>query len=249
MGLRFLDECYRGASRESLVKGDLGNIRQKMYKEKLSLTTLGDVKTEFTPSHYESYIQIFGDPATAIDKYMRYKFLNKREADNPTFSGVIDEEEFTAYQFPTDSNLWEIVVDPTGMAYRTIYVGIDSLSLQSNNYMMEQVRNIRPEDMTNVETLGPVPRLNDCKVIRVRVIETIDKNNAQGLIPGEEHDATILENGQLLIGDGTGRARIYPVDLFEVMPLGAGDTEMKKQIITINGKNISIYQYDRICTK
>ena len=164
-------------------------------------------------------------------------------ASDPTFSGVIDEEEFTAYQFPTDSNLWEIVVDPTGMAYRTIYEGIDSLSQQSFNYMMEQVRNLRPEDMTNVETLGPVPRLNDCKVIRVRVIETIDKNNAQGLIPGEEHDATILENGQLLIGDGTGRARIYPVDLFEVIPLGVGDTEMKKQIITINGKNISIPEY------
>lgn len=54
LGLRFLDECYRDASRESLVKGDLGNIRQNMYYEKLSLTTLGDVKTEFTPSHHES---------------------------------------------------------------------------------------------------------------------------------------------------------------------------------------------------
>lgn len=42
-------------------------------------------------------------------------------ASDPKFSGVIDGIEFTGYLYPTDPELWEIVVDPTGMAYRTIY--------------------------------------------------------------------------------------------------------------------------------
>lgn len=41
--------------------------------------------------------------------------------DNPVYEGVIDNEEFTSYLYPTDSDLWEILEDPTGMAYRTIY--------------------------------------------------------------------------------------------------------------------------------
>ncbi len=42
-------------------------------------------------------------------------------ASNPVYQGVIDDEEFTAYIYPTGSDLWEIVVDPTGMAHRTVY--------------------------------------------------------------------------------------------------------------------------------
>lgn len=40
---------------------------------------------------------------------------------NPVYCGVIDDEEFTAYLYPTEASLWEILLDPTGMAYRTIY--------------------------------------------------------------------------------------------------------------------------------
>ncbi len=38
----------------------------------------------------------------------------------PFFRGVIDNEEFTAYQYSTDKRLWEILEDPTGMAHRTL---------------------------------------------------------------------------------------------------------------------------------
>lgn len=41
--------------------------------------------------------------------------------DNPVYEGVIDNEEFTSYLYPTDSDFWEILEDPTRMAYRTIY--------------------------------------------------------------------------------------------------------------------------------
>ncbi len=43
------------------------------------------------------------------------------QISNPVFGGVIDDEEFTSYLHPTDAELWEILEDPTGMAYRTIY--------------------------------------------------------------------------------------------------------------------------------
>ncbi len=39
---------------------------------------------------------------------------------NPVHYGVIDNEEFTTYLYSTDSDLWEILEDPTGMAHRTL---------------------------------------------------------------------------------------------------------------------------------
>ena len=138
-------------------------------------------------------------------------------ASNPKFGGVIDDEEFTAYQYPTDPDLWEIVVDPTGMAQRTIYGGVDALTRESFDSIMDQVRNLNPDDLHNVETLGSVPRLNDCEVIIVRAIS---EDDTPGVVPGKEYDATVLENGKLLIGDGTGKAKAYPSELFEVLPAG-----------------------------
>ena len=40
---------------------------------------------------------------------------------NPIYEGVVDDEEFTSYIYSTASELWEILEDPTGMAYKTIY--------------------------------------------------------------------------------------------------------------------------------
>lgn len=40
---------------------------------------------------------------------------------NPHYEGVIDDEEFTAYWYSTEADDWEILEDPTGMAYATIY--------------------------------------------------------------------------------------------------------------------------------
>lgn len=40
---------------------------------------------------------------------------------NPVYCGVVDDEEFAAYLYPTEPDMWEILEDPTGMAYRTIY--------------------------------------------------------------------------------------------------------------------------------
>jgi hypothetical protein len=45
---------------------------------------------------------------------------------NPIYQGVVDNEEFTSYLYPTDARLWEIIEDPTGMAFNTIYNNSDS---------------------------------------------------------------------------------------------------------------------------
>ena len=50
------------------------------------------------------------------------------------YRGVIDDEEFTAYQYPTDPNLWEIILDPTGMAARTIYGGENALTKEEHEH-------------------------------------------------------------------------------------------------------------------
>lgn len=42
---------------------------------------------------------------------------------NPVFEGVIDEEEWTSYIYRTKPEDWDILEDPTGMAYRTLYGG------------------------------------------------------------------------------------------------------------------------------
>lgn len=61
-------------------------------------------------------------------------------ADNPVYCGVIDDEEFTAYLYPTEPQLWEILVDPTGMAYRTLFEnGKGYLSKAQHDSFMEQI--------------------------------------------------------------------------------------------------------------
>lgn len=61
--------------------------------------------------------------------------------DNPVYCGVIDDEEFTSYLYPTEPSLWEILLDPTGMAYRTIYEhGKGFLSQEQHADFMEQIR-------------------------------------------------------------------------------------------------------------
>ena len=53
---------------------------------------------------------------------------------------VIDDEEFTAYLYPTEAHLWEILDDPTGMAYNTIYGnGKGKMSEQEHNEIIAQV--------------------------------------------------------------------------------------------------------------
>lgn len=67
--------------------------------------------------------------------------------NNPIYHGVVDDEELTSYMYPTDPSLWEILEDPTGMAYNTIYnKGKGSLSIKDYDYMMAQLNNLKEEN-------------------------------------------------------------------------------------------------------
>lgn len=81
--------------------------------------------------------------------------------DDPRYNGIIDDEEFTAYLYPTDADLWEIVVDPTGMARRTIFGEKNGLTKDDYSFIMGQVEQMKPGDLTEVKTLGPVRQLNE----------------------------------------------------------------------------------------
>ena len=60
--------------------------------------------------------------------------------DNPVYCGVVDDEEFTSYRYPTEAHLWEILEDPTGMAYRTIYEKAKGYtSVAQHEAVMEQI--------------------------------------------------------------------------------------------------------------
>lgn len=57
----------------------------------------------------------------------------------PVYCGVVDDEEFTSYLYPTEADMWEILEDPTGMAYRTIYEKAKGyLTKEAHNEMLIQ---------------------------------------------------------------------------------------------------------------
>lgn len=196
----------------------IDGLIQKHVNEPETVSLLNDIKEKIRGwNHKEdwSICKFIGeDIGDVLGVHYGGYYYWPCSAENPHFEGVIDDEEFTAYLYPTDADLWEIVVDPTGMAYRTILEGEDAETSENFDYMMEQVRNLKPEDLHDVKTLGPVPRLNECEVVRVRVIS---EDATIGLIPGKEYNATVLENSKFLIGDGTGKASSYPAELFEVL--------------------------------
>ena len=59
--------------------------------------------------------------------------------ENAIYRGVIDDEEYTAYIYPTESSLWDIAEDPTGMAYRTIYEEKNAVTQQHLQNVLSQI--------------------------------------------------------------------------------------------------------------
>ncbi|MBO6093004.1 MAG: hypothetical protein J6P40_05155, partial [Oscillospiraceae bacterium] len=88
----FLDKLYRDRYKKTNLTGDLENIRDEMVNGEYTVT-VGDDQTEFTPTHYESYIQIYKTPAAAIRAYRTYKALKKR-VDNDEDLSNAEKAEF-----------------------------------------------------------------------------------------------------------------------------------------------------------
>lgn len=65
---------------------------------------------------------------------------------NPHYEGVIDDEEFTSYWYSTEVDEWEILEDPMGMAYATLYGDAkEHVSKEQYNTAMEQIEQMMEE--------------------------------------------------------------------------------------------------------
>ena len=65
---------------DNLEGMEANDIRDEMVHTKITVQA-GRKKEIFSPTHYESYIQIYKDPKTAIERYARYKDLKKKETE------------------------------------------------------------------------------------------------------------------------------------------------------------------------
>ncbi len=83
--IEYVDElyqkCIRGGSTIEDGEVILDDIREEMTNRMISVKA-GEEDASFTPTHYESYIQIYKDPETAIKKYNRLKVLREKKKNS-----------------------------------------------------------------------------------------------------------------------------------------------------------------------
>lgn len=81
--LEMLDESYRW---KKIAGDELGDLREQMSGS-LKRIIIGNVAVDMTPTHYESYLQIYETPKDAVEAYSRYLQLKAQRAeaggDNP----------------------------------------------------------------------------------------------------------------------------------------------------------------------
>ena len=77
-GIIYIDELYANTVRGGKSdEENPDNIREEMTQKKYTLKA-GGREAEFTPTHYESYIQIYKDPKIAVAKYNCLLELRKK---------------------------------------------------------------------------------------------------------------------------------------------------------------------------
>ena len=122
-----IDELIEKYSADITVVDLLQQLKRKMHEM--------NCKEEWSVL---KYIGPTDDSCVGLTKGKNYYWPAHRS--NPVYSGVIDDEEFTAYLYPTVKELWEILEDPTGMAYNTMYNnGKGALSVEDYERIMSQL--------------------------------------------------------------------------------------------------------------
>ena len=115
---------------------NLQMIQLKMYYKSLHLQLLNQ-KEQWSVLQY---IGPLDDRVFGLTPGRNYYWPSSYS--NPIYSGVVDDEEFTSYLYPTDSNFWVILEDPTKMAYNTIYGNEkNKLSKEEHDRIMAQLKN------------------------------------------------------------------------------------------------------------
>ena len=80
-----LDTLYRK------VRGDGDRIRKSMTEQKYEVIA-GGQEFGFTPTHYESHLQIYKTPKEAVAKYKRFMQLKKKSIKGPGLTGGEEKE-------------------------------------------------------------------------------------------------------------------------------------------------------------
>lgn len=124
---RSIDAIIASHESEPEIKQKLSQVREMVMKM--------NQKEEWSVL---KYLGPTDDSCCGLTHGKNYYWPTRRE--NPVYCGVIDDEEFTAYLYPTEADLWEILLDPTGMAHRTICkCGKGHLSQEEYDSFMEQI--------------------------------------------------------------------------------------------------------------
>jgi hypothetical protein len=86
ISLRMLNNIYRDQDK-SVPYGDLGTLREDMSALAYEVVLDDNRKVNMTPTHYESYLQIFKTPEAAVMGYKKYLDLkNERNRDSENMS-------------------------------------------------------------------------------------------------------------------------------------------------------------------
>ena len=124
-----IDSLIKEHSSNAQLVEKLKEVREMVYKM--------NQKEEWS---ILKYLGPTDDACFGLTHGKNYYWPSRKE--NPVYCGVIDDEEFTAYLYPTEAKLWEILEDPTGMAYRTIYgKGKGYMSAVEHENIMLQLKN------------------------------------------------------------------------------------------------------------
>ena len=111
--IRYVDDLYEHSIRGGEKHDEITDIRENMTHSVITVQA-GNAKEEFTPTHYESYIQIYKTPEKAVAAYARYKKLKEKNLQRGDWTenglsvfghqvrsklGLEDSEEFTFAEF------------------------------------------------------------------------------------------------------------------------------------------------------
>ncbi len=74
IALRMLDKLYKEQDKSS-ARGDLGTLRENMTALAYTVKVGDNLEVMMTPTHYESYLQIYKTPEAAVRAYQRFREL------------------------------------------------------------------------------------------------------------------------------------------------------------------------------
>lgn len=131
-----IDIAYDEKTLERTDDSDLGNLREEMMKKSYMISAGGKL-VHMTPSHYESYLQIFKTPEKAVASYARFNALE------------------------TKMNMGEVLTKDEKAEYAKLS-RMEKLALdfdRSHNYMLDK-QNYQQQDIDYAFALGVKEKKN-----------------------------------------------------------------------------------------